>query len=167
VSGIGFWTADASSAVLTCDAGSDVATADGWLATQAVVTPEQPSGGWGFLNSYHAELQRRKALAKKRRELEEETEQIQDALDRNIAQLMREQEAIDEKKKDLERLGEIARAQADLEAAKAYSERVAIAYARAITKGTYSALEALDRELQRAQEENEFLAEAVRILIDD
>lgn len=137
------------------------------LGDAPVVVDSQATGGWLFLNTYESELQRRKALAQRRKELEEETEQIEDALDRNIAQLLREQEEIDEKKANLERLGRLAKIDADLEAAKRYSERVGTAYARAIAKGTFSALEALDRELQRAKQEDEFLLEALQHFLND
>jgi hypothetical protein len=131
------------------------------------VYPDEASGGWKFLGFYDSETQRRRALAKKRKKLEEETEEIQDGLDKAIALLLREQEAKDEKRDNLARLQELAQSDADLNAARAYSERVATAYARALTKGTYSALEALDRELDRARTEEEFLMEAVRLLVDD
>jgi hypothetical protein len=122
---------------------------------------EQPSGGWAFYNDYEIELRRRRKRKKERDELEAETERIQNELDRSIAQLLREQEAKDEKRADLNRLKELAKKHADLEAARQYSERVATAYARAITQGNFSALEALDRELQRAREEDEFMAAAL------
>jgi hypothetical protein len=139
--------------------------ASGEAAAVVVATPaDQPVGGWGFFNAYEAEQRRRRLRDRKRRELEEETEQIQDALDREIAELLREQEAIDEKRKDLDRLAAIAKANADLDAARQYSERVAVAYARALEKGTFSALEALDRELKRAHEEEEFLLTALLML---
>jgi hypothetical protein len=130
------------------------------------VSDSQSSGGWLFLNTYELELKRRRKREKERRELEEETEQIQDALDRQIAQLMREQEAIDDKRQDFERLAKLAKESADLEAARQYSERVAKALERAITKGNYSALEALDRELRRAREDEIFLMEAIMLLVD-
>jgi beta-lactam-binding protein with PASTA domain len=129
-------------------------------------TEQQATGGWLFWNVYELELQQRRAREKKRKELEEETEQIQDDLDRAIAQELRKQEAIDEKRNDIERLREIAKANADLEQARQYSERVATAYARALAKGTFSSLEALDRELKRAKEEEDFLATAVMMLLD-
>lgn len=127
---------------------------------------EQPSGGWLFLNTYEAELQRRRAREKARRELEEETERIEDALDREIAQFMRVQEAKDEKREDFERLAKLAKANADLEAARRYSERVATAYARVLSQGNYSAIEALDRELKRAREEEDFIVLALMLLVD-
>lgn len=127
---------------------------------------DQASGGWLFLNTYEAEQQRRRARDKKRKELEDESEQIQDELDRAIALELRKQEATDDKRKDFDRLKELAKANADLEAARQYSERVGTAYARVLAQGNYSAIEALDRELKRAQEEEEFLLTAIMMLVD-
>lgn len=124
------------------------------------------TGGWAFRNYYEAELQRRKARERLRKKLEEETEQIQDELDRAIAQELRKQEAIDDKREDYKRLADLAKANADLEAARQYSERVHTAFARVLAKGNYSAIEALDRELKRAKEEEAFLMEAFWLLVD-
>ncbi len=131
---------------------------------QPVQEQQQNAGGWGFLNLYHAEQQRRKARQRERERLEEETEEIEDGLDREIAQLLRKQEAEDDKRKDRGRLSALAQANADYEAAKEYSERVEIALRRVIKQGNFSAIEALDRELKRAQEEEEFLLMAVMML---
>lgn len=157
----GPFTATATNAQGTADSNA--------FSVSVVVAPvadESATGGWLFLNYYEAELQRRKARERRRKELEEETERIEDDLDRNIAQLLREQEAKDEKRKDLERLAIIAKQNADLEAARQYSERVAKAYERALVQGNFSALEALDRELKRAAEEEEFLMMALMLLVD-
>ncbi len=142
---------------------------------QQVLTDTEVTGGgrrrrkrpnWAFLNDYDAELQRRRARDQFRKLLDDETEQIQDDLDREIARELRKQEAIDERRKDLDKLAEIAKANADLEAARQYSERIATAYARAIAKGSFSALEALDRELRQAREEEEFLLTVLLMLAD-
>lgn len=130
------------------------------------ITDQGASGGWLFHNAYEAELQRRRARERKRREVEEETEQIADSVDRNIAQLMREQEAIDDRHEELSRLDSIAQQNADIEAAKRYSERVARALERAIAQGNYSALAALDRELKRARDEEDVFMTALMMLLD-
>lgn len=130
------------------------------------VSDTQPSGGWGFLNHYELDLKRRRKRDKERRELEEQTERIEASLDRDIAQLLREQEAIDDKRQDFERLAKLAKENADLEAARQYSERVAKALERVIAQGNYSAIEALDRELKRAQEDEEFLLLSITLLVD-
>jgi hypothetical protein len=130
------------------------------------VSDQPTGGGWLFLNLYEAELQRRRARKRRQRELEEETEQIEGQLDREIATLIRKQEAKDEKREDLKRLAEIAKANADLEAARQYSAAVGAAYAAAIEKGTTSALDRLDRELRKAREDEEFLMLTLMMLAD-
>jgi hypothetical protein len=118
---------------------------------------QQGGGGFGFANLYEIELQRRRRRKKEREEIEEATEQIADETDRQIAQLLRTQEAKDEKRKELQRLAEIVRQNADIEAARQYGEKVAKAYERALMQGNFSALEALDRELKKVREEEEAL----------
>lgn len=132
----------------------------------APVITDQPSGGWPiFATLYEAEVHRRKLRAKQRKEDEEESESIPDKLDRSIALLLREQEAKDERRQDLERLATLAKQHTDLEAVREYSSRVATAYERAVKQGNFSALAALDRELQRATEEEELLLLAI-LMID-
>jgi hypothetical protein len=125
----------------------------------------QSSGGWAFHVAYEQEQRRRREESRRRKRLEEEREEIEDETAREIAELISRQEAEDEKRRDLERLAAIAKANADLEAARAFSERVAVAYQRALDKGTFSALEALDRELKRAAEEEEFMQMALALLL--
>lgn len=140
-----------------------------WTQTPPVVEPEvvePPSGGWLFLNTYGAELQRRRALERRRKELEEETEKIPDDLDRSIAQLLREQEAKDEKRYQLKRLGRLAKANADIEAVRKYSERVAKAYEAALKTESLKALDRLDKELRRAHEEEEALLMSLFMFLD-
>jgi hypothetical protein len=133
----------------------------------AVTTTSQPSGGWlTFLNTYEQQRSRRKKEEQERRALEEETEQIQDTTDREIAQLLRVQEAKDAKRAELERLTELARANQDLEAARRYSERVAKAYQAVLEKGSRSAAERLEKELRRAAEEEEFMLLAIMLLLE-
>jgi hypothetical protein len=124
---------------------------------------EQPSGGgWGF----HAlELARRKRRKKRQQEIEEETEQIEDPTDRQIAKLLREQEAEDEGTQEFERLAEIVE-DADLDAARQYSAAVADAFSKALETGKREAFVELERELKNAREEEEFLLTALLMLMD-
>lgn len=138
--------------------GSDDSNGFTVTVTPAPVQSSQPSGGWlTFLNTYEQQLARRRQDAKRRRELEEETERIEDATDREIAQLLRVQEAKDERRSELQTLSESARQAADIEAARAYSDAVAEAYARVLAEGNLTAAIALDLELQKAREEEEAL----------
>lgn len=128
------------------------------VTVNEVVAQQSPSGGWlTFINTYEQQAERRRREARKRKELEEETEQIQDATDRQIAQLLREQEAKDAKRADLERLAALAKANADIESARRYSERVARAYEAALKSESIKALDRLDKELRKAREEEEAL----------
>lgn len=137
------------------------------LGPQPVTAPteQQATGGWAFHNEYELELQRRRRRKKEREELEAETERIQDEIDRAIAQELRKQEALDEKRDNLSRLKELAKKHADLEAARQYSERVATAFERALAQGNFSAMEALDRELQRARDDEDFMTMAAHFFL--
>jgi hypothetical protein len=129
---------------------------------------EQPSGGWWAFNvQYEQELRRRRLLKEKQDELDEQSQEIQAAVDREIAILLRQQEAKDLKRAELERLRNLASAVSAREAEVQYGERVAKALDRAIKQGNFSALEALDRELQRARSDEEFFLMAVAMLLED
>lgn len=135
-------------------------------AFSVTVVATQSSGGWEFLYTYELHLKRRREEELKRQELEEETERIEAKLDREIAQLLREQEAKDAKRADLERLKSLAKQNADIESARRYSERVAEALARAIEENSLKAAARLDKELKRAlAEEQEFLRLATSLLL--
>lgn len=139
----------------------------GYAYQSDVVATEQPSGGWlHFLNTYEQQLQRRRKRHEQRKELEEETEQIQDATDKEIAQLLRRQEAKDDKREDLARLASIAKANADLESARRYSASVASALEKALANESRRALIALDNELKKAKQEEEFLALAMLMFLE-
>lgn len=136
------------------------------LASVQTTQEEQASGGWKFYVAYEQHSAKRK---KRERELEEEAEQaqqLQDKVDREIAELLHKQQQIDERRDYLERLGQLAKENVDLEAARNYSDRVAIAYQRAVTQGNFSALEALSRELERAADEEEALLQAVLMILE-
>jgi hypothetical protein len=135
--------------------------------TLAASVAEEATGGWNFYVAYEQHTKARRKKLKEQEQKQAETQQIQDRTAREIAELLRKQEAIDERRAYLERLGQLAKEQPDLEAARAYSDRVAQAYQRAIIQGNYSALEALDRELQRASEEEEFMLQALLLLTQD
>jgi len=147
---------------------ASVASATAELSTgEAISQPEERNaGGWPFWLAYEQRARARLEETRKRRQLEEEAEQIEDRTDREIAELLHRQQAEDERRAYLHRLGELAKASPDITAARDYSDRVARAYERAVVVGNFSALEALDRELKRAMEEEEFLMTATLMLIE-
>lgn len=110
----------------------------------------------GFVFAYEREVGRRARRRREQEQLEEDTESIQEEIDRKIAVLLRKQEYEDERRAELNRLNKLvidfAKERSDL------SDRVQKAYVRALTQANFSALEALDRELQRMLEEEEITA---------
>jgi hypothetical protein len=123
------------------------------ISTGQVVTTEEYSGGWAAINAYEAYQQRKK---RRRRERELLLDSIPDDVDREIAAFMhpdpREQEIA-----ELDRLVAETFRNDELNLAKEYSERAAKAYVRAATQHNFSALEAFEREMDKAMEEEEFL----------
>lgn len=107
----------------------------------------------GFLNAYEAEQARRHVEQLAREDLQRQSQAIDDQVTRDIALLLREEEARTAAIADQHRLRAIL---ADVPAIPGeMSERVQAAYLRAVTQGNYSALEALEREIVRQFEEEE------------
>ena len=132
------------------------------------VTTERNAGGWPvFALRYEQELSRRSKKRREQEELEQEAREIQDRLDRDIALLLREQEAKDAKRDELARVKQLAEILSAKEAAEQYGERVAKALERARIQGNFSALEALDREIQRARAEEEWFITAIALILAD
>lgn len=117
----------------------------------------ESSGGGGFWPLYEIEQSRRRRLRKLQAEREEEAERIQAELDRAIALELRKKEADEQRVEELQRLNTLVAQYADREAELAMTERVSKAFKRAHAKSTVSSLLALDKEIQRMLEEEEFL----------
>ena len=128
------------------------------------VTP--PTGGLGFMQLFERELEEREVEQRKRDQRLIESRRIDDQVDRDIALLFREKEALSAREAELERLGELVKANAELERSQEQGERVQKAFKRAVSQGNFSAIEALDRELARSREEEEQMLFAIMILLD-
>ncbi len=119
--------------------------------------PVQQSQGAGGLVY---EFERQQASRRKRlRELEEAkaaVAQLADSVDREVAQLMQERESKAEFEDNIKRLAGIVQRFADDADQQAMSERVRTAFARAQAQESVSAYLALQRELERQLEEEEF-----------
>ena len=128
---------------------------------------EQPSGGYGFLNDYESYRQRKRRRDEERRRILEQIQEIDDETSREIAVLLQKDLIREERERqisELESLVEKSFSNDMLPELKDYSERVTKAFVRAYMQGNYSAVEALEREMERAREEEEFLALALVIL---
>lgn len=130
---------------------------------------EQLSGGWErrryFYTAYERELKRRIDEDNERRQRLEESEAIEEPISREIALLLRQQEAIDAERAELERLKRLV-AQYGRDSMGDLSPRVVSAYTRALAQQNFSALQALDRELRRMMEEEE-MAILMVLAMDD
>lgn len=97
-------------------------------------------------------------VRKRRRELEEQeaqAEQIKDELDREIAQLLRKQDAEEAEQLEMARLSQLVATFADAKAEEAYNARVSKAMARAAAIQSAATLAQLQIELERQFDEEE------------
>lgn len=147
--------------------GTLVASGSTVTITVSLGDAQTSGGGYLFQNLYDAEQRRRRAERKRRRELEEETERIESRVDREIARVERQIERDRERDAELERLRAISAELDAAQAEEAYGERVAAALERAVRQGNRAALEALDRQLQVANDELEAHLRAVRMILED
>jgi hypothetical protein len=147
------------------DAGAFSASAfDFGTAPPTSVVEEVFTGG--FVLAFERAMERRRRQLKKQLELEEEAERIQDETNREIAQLLHKQEIEDTRKQELSRLSAlVATEQARVEAAE-LGERLQRAVEKAAAKQTEWAFLALEREIKRAQEEEEFILHALRLALE-
>lgn len=118
--------------------------------------PESEFSG-GFYFAFEREMERRRRERRKREEDEEEARQLQDEIDREIAVLLHQKEAKDAQGRELDRLKVMVAQFADKAAEEAMTERVRNALIRANVQQNISAYLALERELTRALEEEEFI----------
>lgn len=138
------------------------------VTADAVVTDvTAPSGGWDFMMKFEDFREKREKDKSEREKVREEIEAIKDETDREIAQILQKDLALESREKelkDLEFLVATTFRNEDIEKAKAHSERVAKAFVRAAVQSNRSAVEALEREMDRAREEDEFLLIAMMVL---
>lgn len=107
----------------------------------------------GFLSAYDAERTRRDAEQRAREEIERYSQAIDDHVTRDIALLLRQQEAHTDAMANQIRLRALL---SDVPALPAeMSDRVQAAYVRAATVSSPSSIEALEREIARQYEEEE------------
>lgn len=137
------------------------------VTAEAVIDDEEaPTGGWAALNWYDSYRQKKRKREKKRDKILEEIQTL-DETDAEIAALLHKQLETEAREKELAALEEMVRStytKRQARQAKQYNERVAVAYSRAVAQGNFSAIEAFEREMERAMEEEEFLFLAIMVL---
>lgn len=121
------------------------------------VVTEDSVGGWLY---DFRRMQARKDDAERRRKAAIQAVKELDGVDRDIGLLLQQEEQEAEKEQFARELGRIVErslTRRKLEQSGLMTERVEKAYDRAVIQANYSAMRALDRELQRAIEDEEFL----------
>ncbi len=132
----------------------------GYTAAEEIVSDEVPSGGWGFLTEYYAYKQRKRRRERERERILAEIAAIEGDVDFEIAVILQAdvvEEAEAQELSWLEQMVAAAFTERDRRQAREYNIRVSKAFVRAAMQGNWSAFEALERELDRAEEEEFFL----------
>ena len=111
------------------------------------------SGGWWY--AYDLEDRKRRKKKKELLKMEEKANKIQSELDKELALELRKEVENQLRIEELTRLTKLA--QEHEQEVHDLGERVTKAYQRATIQYNYSALEALEREIQRAREEEDWL----------
>jgi hypothetical protein len=126
--------------------------------------PAAPVTGGGFFFGYDHYRRLREKRLRDEAEREREAQEIQDETDREIARLLREQEAIDARRAETERLQALADRYAGQAMREGVSRRASAAILKAQEERTRNALEQMQREIERMLEEEEVAIAAVLML---
>ena len=136
-----------------------------WADNEAVEVVTQPSGGWDFMMKFEDFREKRDRDKAERDKIREEITEIESDVDREIARILQKDlknEARERELKDLELLVATTFRNEDIPKAKIHG--VAKEFVRAAVQGNFSAMEALEREMDRIREDEEFLMLAMVIL---
>lgn len=108
-------------------------------------------GGWESYLRFEAQAYRRRRLREEAEQLREQAieEAAEDARQAEIARLIHERLAREQEQEELSRLSQLVESSQNL---TGVSERVQTAFAKAKAERTFSRLQALQRELIKAQE---------------
>ena len=137
-----------------------------WFGTAWFEEPV-PTGGWIFLSMFDAFRQKKVEDEEERKKKLKSISEIDNDLDREIAQRLQKDLQQEDRERELQRLERLVAqsfSNQDLPLARAYNERVAKAFARVAVQKNFSAIEALEREMERAREEEEILLLALAML---
>lgn len=123
------------------------------------VTEEEYTGGWSALNYYQAYLQRRRERERRQKQILSEVRSL-DGIDREIGTLLQKDLEREERDKEISTLESLVK-KTNINRERALLNDVSMslgkAYTRAYMQGSFSALEAFERELLTAEENEEFL----------
>jgi hypothetical protein len=130
-----------------------------------LVDASRPGGGFKFLMEFEDFREKRDRDKEERDKIREEITDIEDDTDREIAQILQKDliaEAREKELKDLELLVAATFSNEDIPKAKIHG--IAKEFVRAAVQSNFSAIEALERKMDRIREDEEFLLLAMVIL---
>lgn len=133
---------------------------------EAVVVVDVPATtGWKFLMDFDRFRKQREEDEEERERVKEIVEAIESPVDKEIAQILQKDIETEDRAKEIKALEQLITENAtpqDLIAAEAHN--VAKAFARAALQKNFSAIEALEREMDQKQEEDDFLMLALVLM---
>lgn len=145
-------------------AGSQAATGSTVTITVSLGAAPVSDFSGGIEYAFAREQERRRKERERLAQAKADAAQIEDETTRGIAKLLRAQESQDLRRGELARLSKLAQHYSNQ--AEVTNERIKQATEKAATRQTEASLYALERELMRAQEEQEFLMHALSIILD-
>lgn len=124
-----------------------------------------PSGGWDFMMKFESFREKRESDKSERDKIREEIEEIASDVDREIAQILQTDRITEAREEELQALEVlVSESFRNEDMANARAHGVAKAFVRAAVQRNFSAVEALEREMDQIREEDEFLLLAMMIL---
>lgn len=152
---VGDVTAGATGDVTVALTGVGAVSQVGSITASGGTTADVFSGGFVF--AYEHEMESRRRQRRKRKDDEEQAlAAVETPFEREIATLLHAQEAQDERRAELARLQRLVTQFAERKAEQAFTERVSRAFERAIKQPNASALLALEREVERQMDDEDF-----------
>ena len=133
----------------------------------AVVSDEQPSGGYWeqYAEDYEEERRRKETERKARKRARRKAQKIKDQIERQIALEFRREEEELARKAELARFNRlVARNKSAI--IELGNDRLVMVMEEALKLQTFSKMERLERELTQMYEEEEFLMLAAQILVN-
>ena len=152
----------ATNGFIPCGSPQKIAT-NGFIGVCAQ-SAEQPSGGFWFRyeqEQYRRQDEQKQIQAAKKRA----RESLKNKLDQELALELIKQQEEKQRTDELTRLTKLADQHQDY-ISRELSEKVAKAARRATLQYNYSAMEALERELQQTKDEEEFLLQSFLLLMN-
>ena len=134
----------------------------GWVPCPTA-EEEQPSGGYEYWIRYEQEYYRRKEEEKRRRKALKKAKKIKNKLDRELAIEQRKIEAEDARKAELTRLLRLT--EQFIDELSYNNDRMREVIQAASDRQTFSTMERMEREITRMREEEEFMLNAISLLI--